>query len=106
MACAQKALKTESLIFSALPNELEYLSSAERRRYRRARRQLERRNDPRDRKMADLWPLLQRLTSFELHKALATIEATAGVTAKSLRRRPQRLGLHSSIKPGPVPRGA
>ena len=104
MACAQKAIMTESLIFSELPCEVEHFAPDERRRYRRAKRQLERRNDPRDRKIADLWPFLQTLTSFELHKALETNELTAGVSAKSLRRRLQRLGLHSSIKPGPVPR--
>ncbi len=106
MAHALTKLKAESLILSALPSELGDLSADGRRRFRRMVRNLEKRTDHLDRKLADLWSFLGDRNCDQIHEFLKTLGLGHGLLPKSLRRRHQRLGLFSRVKTGPSPRYA
>jgi hypothetical protein len=104
MARALAELKSESLILSALPSELRDLSADGRRRFQRQVRNLEKRSDPLDRTLADLWSFLEGLNRQEIYEFLRALGLGHGLLPKSLRRRQQRLGLSSRVDTGPSSR--
>jgi hypothetical protein len=104
MAQALKELQAESLILSALSSELSSLSGDKRRRYWRMVRNLRKRTDHLDRKLADLWTFLRERNCEEMRKFLQGLGLGHGLVAKSFRRRHERLGLFSRVNTGPTPR--